>query len=65
MRRAGRVVPKDMLESKLYGFDDEVTPNSLEASVSRLRKRLIQVEASVTIHTLRGVGYLLSDSEEA
>lgn len=65
MRRAGRVVPKDVLESKLYGFDEEVTPNSLEASVSRLRKRLAQVEATVSVHTLRGVGYLLSEDEEA
>lgn len=65
MRRSGRVVPKDMLESKLYGFDDEVSANSLEASISRLRKRLSLVDAAVSIHTLRGVGYLLSDSEEA
>lgn len=65
MRRAGRVVPKDMLESKLYGFDEEVSPNSLEANISRLRKRLAQVDAGVAIHTLRGVGYLLSDTEEA
>lgn len=64
MRRAGRVVPKETLESKLYGFGDEVSPNSLEANVSRLRKRLIQVDASITIHTLRGIGYLLSDSDE-
>lgn len=64
MRRAGRVVPKDTLESKLYGFDDDVSANSVEANVSRLRKRLAQVGASVSIHTLRGVGYLLSDSDE-
>jgi DNA-binding response OmpR family regulator len=48
----------------LYGFGDEVSPNSLEANVSRLRKRLLQVNASITIHTLRGIGYLLSDSDE-
>ena len=65
MRRSGRVVPKDMLECKLYGFDDDVSANSLEASFSRLRKRLAQVDAAVSIHTLRGVGYLLSDSDEA
>jgi len=64
MRRAGRVVPKDILESKLYGFDEDVSSNSLEANVSRLRKRLAQVNASVRIHTLRGVGYLLSDEED-
>ena len=64
LRRAGKVVPKEVLESKLYGFDEEVTPNSLEAHISRLRKRLKETGASVTIHTLRGVGYLLSDSAE-
>ncbi len=61
MRRAGGVVPKDVLENKLYGFNDDASPNSVEANISRLRKRLSQVGASVSIHTLRGVGYLLSD----
>ncbi|MCW8917039.1 MAG: response regulator [Magnetovibrio sp.] len=64
MRRADKVVPKDGLESKLYGFDEEVSPNSLEAHISRLRKRLTQAGASVSIHTLRGVGYLLSDGKD-
>jgi len=65
MRRAGKVVPKDVLESKLYGFDEDVSANSVEAHISRLRKRLTQAGASVTIHTLRGVGYLLSDGGDA
>jgi DNA-binding response OmpR family regulator len=61
MRRHGRVVPKDVLEDKIYGFDEEVTSNSVEVHISRLRKRLTNAEASVSIHTLRGVGYLLAD----
>ncbi len=61
MRRFGHVVAKDALENKLYGFGDEVSTNSVEAHISRLRKRLNQAEASVSIHTLRGVGYLLSE----
>ncbi len=65
MRRAGGVVPKDVLENKLYGFDDEVSPNSVEANISRLRKRLSQVGASVSIHTLRGIGYLLADDQHS
>ena len=60
MRRYGRVVPKDVIEDKLYGFDEEVTSNSVEAHISRLRKRLEKAGADVSIHTLRGVGYLLS-----
>ncbi|TCS62080.1 response regulator [Varunaivibrio sulfuroxidans] len=64
MRRAGRVVPKDVLEEKLYGFEDDVSSNSVEAHISRLRKRLNNAGASVSIHTLRGVGYLLSEGSE-
>jgi len=60
MRRFEHVVAKDALEMKLYGYDDEVSHNSLEANVSRLRKRLSQTKASVKINTLRGIGYLLT-----
>lgn len=60
MRRFGRVVPKTVLEDKIYGFDEEVSSNSVEVHVSRLRKRLTQNGANVSVHTLRGVGYLLS-----
>ena len=59
MRRAGRVVPKRFLEETLYGFDDEVSSNTIEATVSRLRKRLQTGGAGVAVHTVRGVGYLL------
>lgn len=61
MRRVGHVVPKDVLEDRIYGFDEEVSSNSVEVHVSRLRKRLNETGASVVIHTLRGVGYLLSE----
>ncbi len=63
MRRVGHVVPKDILEDKIYGFDEEISSNSVEVHVSRLRKRLSEAGASVTIHTLRGVGYLLSEEQ--
>jgi DNA-binding response OmpR family regulator len=63
MRRYGRVVPKDVLEDKLYGFGEEVTSNSVEVHISRLRKRLTKADANISVHTLRGVGYLLSEDE--
>ncbi|KIM00764.1 Tricarboxylate transport transcriptional regulator TctD [Paramagnetospirillum magnetotacticum MS-1] len=61
LRRAGKVVSKRSLEEGLYGFDDDVTPNSVEVLVSRLRKRLQQTGARLTVHTLRGIGYMLAD----
>ena len=59
LRRGGRVVQRRALEEGLYGFDDIVGPNSLEAHMSRLRRKLEAAGASVQIHTLRGVGYML------
>ena len=61
MRRASHVVPKDVLEDKIYVFGKEVSSNSVEVHVSRLRKRLACSGANVRVHTLRGVGYLLSE----
>jgi DNA-binding response OmpR family regulator len=59
VRRAGRVVQREHLESELYGFDSEVSANALETQASRLRRRLQDAEAGVALRTVRGVGYLL------
>jgi len=59
MRRAGRTVRRGVLEEEVYGSDDEIASNSLEAHISRLRRKLTAAGASVTIHPVRGVGYLL------
>ena len=61
MRRADQVVPKRLFEDSVYGLSEEVTPNTIEALVSRLRRRLETIEARVSIHTLRGIGYLLKE----
>lgn len=63
IRRFGRVVPRDLIEEGIFGFDDVAGPNALEVSMHRLRKRLAQAGASVAIHTLRGIGYLLQAEE--
>lgn len=59
VRRQGRTVLRSTLEDAVYSFDDEIQSNALEAHVSRLRKKLSEVDAGVEIHGIRGVGYLL------
>ena len=61
MRRAGQVVRKRAIEDGIYGLAEEVMPNAVEALISRLRKRLESLGAGVSIHTLRGIGYLLKE----
>ena len=63
MRCFKRVISKSALEDSLYGFDDDVGSNSIEVHVSRLRKKLKSVDCGVEVHTVRGVGYILSDTQ--
>jgi two-component system response regulator QseB len=60
MRRAGRVVPKAAIEDSIYSFGEDLASNAIEVLVHRIRKRMQDAGADVYIHTLRGVGYMLS-----
>jgi len=59
MQSSERTVVREALEERLYSFSEPVTPNALEALVSRLRRRLVAAGASVEIETKRGIGYRL------
>jgi DNA-binding response OmpR family regulator len=61
MRRFGRVVPRAVLEEKLYGIDDLIESNAIPVHVHHLRRKLLEAGATVEIHTVRGVGYLLDE----
>lgn len=60
MRANGRVIVRDTLEDRLYGFDDEVSSNALEAAVSRVRRKLASARSAVRIEAVRGIGYRLA-----
>ena len=61
MRRFGRVVPKNVLEDKLYGIDEELGSNAIPVHVHHLRRKLLEAHAAAEIHTVRGIGYILAD----
>ena len=61
MRRFGRIVPKTVLEEKLYGIDEEPDSNPIPVHVHHLRRQLEAANASLAIHTIRGVGYILAE----
>ena len=61
MRRTGRVVPKSAIEDAIYSFGEDLASNAIEVLVHRIRRRLQDAGADMHIHTLRGVGYVLSD----
>jgi len=64
MRRQGRVLPKSVLEEKLYGMGDELESNAVPVHVHHLRRKLQDASATAEIYTVRGVGYLLTDGQQ-
>ncbi len=57
--RAGRVVRRAALIEQVYNFDDEIQENTFDVLVARLRRRCAELDAGVTIHTVRGLGYMM------
>ena len=63
IRRAGRIVARESLEEAVFNYDDEIASNTLDAHISRLRKRLTNAKAGVEIHAVRGIGYMMKAAQ--
>jgi DNA-binding response OmpR family regulator len=55
MESANKIQTRDMLDSKLYSWGEEVSSNTVEVHIHNLRKKL----PSGFIQTVRGVGYVV------
>ncbi|ALP40525.1 response regulator [Aeromonas schubertii] len=55
MTQAGRVLSRDQLHQRLYGWDEGAESNAVEVHIHHLRKKLFPD----LIRTLRGVGYIV------
>jgi len=53
MENLGKVMNKQEIEDKLYGWDIEIESNAVEVHISHLRKKL----GDQLIKTIRGLGY--------
>lgn len=58
--RLGRPVARELLFEKVFDMDADARPEAIESYVSRLRKKLEGTGAQIS--TLRGLGYLLSET---
>lgn len=61
--RQGRTVQREHLHEAVYGLDDEIQSNALDAHISKLRRVLKAADAGVEIVVIRGVGYLLRECQ--
>lgn len=59
MERAGRVVPRDALESLVYGGDGSIESNTIAVYIHQLRRKL----GEDFITTVHGFGYRVGEAE--
>ena len=62
LRNAGRVIGRETILESVWGYGCEVNENTLEAFVRLLRLKVDTREPKL-IHTVRGIGYVMRETE--
>ena len=63
MRHAGRIVSKTMIMEHVWDYHFDPQTNVVEARISRLRDKIDKGFEKKLIHTVRGVGYVLKETQ--
>lgn len=63
MRRSGRVASRQAIVEAVWGFDEDIEENTLDAFVRLLRSKVDRDFKQKLIHTARGVGYCIREGE--
>jgi DNA-binding response OmpR family regulator len=59
----GQVMSRDQIYNRVWGLDNEIESNNLEAYLSFLRKKLRVIGSNTRIKAVRGMGYRLEYAE--
>ena len=59
-----RVLEKEQIVTKIWGYESNAEYNNVEVYVSFLRKKFKNLHVNVGIRSVRGVGYILENYEE-
>ena len=59
LRNSGRVQSRNAIIEAVWGFEEDVEPNTVDVYIKILREKLDGAPHSKLIHTVRGYGYVL------
>ena len=54
-----KIVDREILADKIWGFESDAEYNNVEVYISFLRKKINLLKSNVKITTVRGIGYKL------
>jgi two-component system response regulator MprA len=61
MRRPGRVASRPSIIEAVWGFEQDVEPNTVDAYIKLLRDKIDSGGGRKLIHTVRGFGYIVRE----
>ena len=64
MLNRNQIVTKEMLISKIWGFDSSAEYNYVEVYACFLRKKLKLLKSKIKIKAIRGAGYKLEEDND-
>ncbi|MGB8666046.1 MAG: response regulator transcription factor [Serratia inhibens] len=65
LKAKGQTVRHAKLEHAAWGLAGAVTPNALEVTVHRLRKKMTRIDVNAQIINIRGVGFSLKETDSS
>ena len=65
LQERSRVLSKEMILEKVWGFDSNAVENHVEVYVGFLRKKLANIGSNIKIAAIRRLGYHLEVEEDA
>lgn len=57
LNNRGQIIPREILQERVWGINNDVTENNLDVHIRLLRKKIMDLADENIIHTARGVGY--------
>ncbi len=63
MDNVKRIMTTDYLMEHIWGWDSNVDVSIVWVTISGIRKKLAEIDAPLAIKTIRGVGYVLEETE--
>lgn len=64
MLSAGKVIDKEKLIEKIWGYDTNAEYNTIEVYISFIRRKIEALGSKTEIKAIRGLGYMLGDKND-
>lgn len=64
MKNPEQILSKEQIYNRVWGLENEIESNNLEAYLSFVRKKLKAIGSSVNIKSIRGLGYKMEEEKD-